>query len=149
MNCLLCSERERNDGAAYYNICEPEGKRSFLHPRERIEMICAFIDRTYTEDLSRSYLSGLFGINSDTLSRHFNQYKGKGLCEYIKERRINHAVRLLSETDLSVTKISIECGFDNIRTFNRAFRRFTSMSPGEYRRNACRFSPPADSSVND
>jgi len=94
---------------------------------------CAFIRENYTQELSREDLAVSTGMNPDTFGRMFYQYTGKTLNEYINELRISEARRRLEETDNTVIRISIDVGFDNIRTFNRVFKKYTSVSPVEYR----------------
>ena len=49
------------------------------------------------------------------------------------ERRITAAKRLLAGGKLPVKTVSAECGFDNVESFCRAFRRLTGQTPGTYR----------------
>lgn len=98
-----------------------------------IDSICEFIKENYMEELSRENLAETLGIKPDTFGRLFNQHTGKTLNEYINEIRISEARQKLEDTNHTVTRISIDVGFDNIRTFNRVFKKITSMSPVEYR----------------
>ena len=100
---------------------------------ERMEKVCAFIRENFREEINRDVITGIIGLNSSTLSRAFNRYTGKTLPDYTNEFRVEEAKRLLGETDMTVTRISINSGFDNLRTFNRAFKKFTGISPIEYR----------------
>lgn len=132
MYCLNCMEAEEIvPGAGCFGNADPNIP---FDARERIKMVCAFIDRMYTEDVSRGKLAYLFNINKDTLSRHFNRYTGMRLNDYINKLRIMHTARLLKETDYSVTYICIISGFENVRTFNRLFRKEFLLSPSGYRK---------------
>ncbi len=99
----------------------------------KIEIICGFIKEHYMEDLIRDDLASAVGINPDTFSRLFNLHTGSSLFDYVNELRIKEAVRRLKESVETITRISISTGFDNIRTFNRVFKKITGMTPGEYR----------------
>jgi len=101
--------------------------------QERMERVCDFIKENFREEISREMISETIGMNPDTFSRVFNQFTGKGLSDYTNEFRVEEAKRLLLESDITVTRISIDTGFDNLRTFNRSFRKITGMSPIEYR----------------
>ncbi len=131
MNCIKCEISSQNYHPADRGI---KKLKPFPDAHEKIKMVCAYIDRMYTEDLSRIYLSSLFGMNEDWLSRNFNRFMGMKLNEYIYALRILHSMRLLRDTESSITRVSMISGFDNIRTFNRAFRKVTSVSPTEYRK---------------
>ncbi len=99
----------------------------------KIESICAFIKEHYMQDLNRENLAAAVGFNPDTFSRLFNQHTGKTLFDYINELRIEEAKRRLLETEDMITRICIDTGFENIRTFNRVFKKVTGLTPGEFR----------------
>ena len=51
----------------------------------------------------------------------------------VNEYRIVHATKLLSESQLSITDISFECGFNNFSHFNNLFKEFTGKNASKYR----------------
>ncbi len=133
-------KRLRNSTMRNYNTImdklKSANKRSVTGENAaKIDTICDFIRENYMYELSREDLAENIGMKPDTFGRLFNQHTGRILNEYIHEIRIKEAVRRLTETDDTVTRISLDVGFDNIRTFNRAFKKYTSMSPVEYREN--------------
>lgn len=99
----------------------------------KIDAVCGFIKTHFTENLTREDLATSAGLNPDTFSRMFNQHTGSTLADYINSLRLDEAKRLLAVTDDTVTRICIDTGFDNIRTFNRVFKKETGMSPVEFR----------------
>lgn len=63
-------------------------------------------------------------------SRYFKKESGINFSDYLNHARTDRAVRLLkSEPDLSMTEISLKCGFGTIRNFNRIFKTRTGYSP--------------------
>jgi AraC-like DNA-binding protein len=81
-----------------------------------------------------SELATLLGVTRERLSRDFAASYGVSLSAYLKRRQIRHAQRLLAASELSTTRIGYLCGFGTRRTFYRAFRRSTGLSPDQYRR---------------
>ena len=81
-----------------------------------------------------SELATLLGIPREKLSREFAAAYGVSLSAYLKRRQIRRAQQLLADSTLSTTRIGYLCGFGTRRTFYRAFRRDTGMSPDQYRR---------------
>lgn len=57
------------------------------------------------------------------------------------EFRMAHAKELLTETNLSVTEICFECGYESLGSFSHLFRREVGCSPREYRASRRRFWP--------
>ena len=95
-----------------------------------------YLDRCFsTEEPPRvSELAAMLGVSRERLSRDFASCYGLSLSAYLKQRQIGHAKRLLSQSELSTTRIAYLCGFGTRRTFYRAFRRSTTLTPDAYRR---------------
>ena len=70
-------------------------------------------------------------LNRTYLSRIFNEGLGESFSDYVRDRRMAEAMRLL--TDGPDTPIAEHCGFASHSSFHRAFVRFTGMKPGDYR----------------
>jgi AraC family transcriptional regulator len=85
-----------------------------------------------------SELAALLGVTREKLSREFAAEYGVAVSVYLKRRQLAHAERLLETSALSTTRIGYLAGFGTRRTFYRAFRRDTGMSPDQYRRKRSR-----------
>ncbi|WP_322608250.1 XylR family transcriptional regulator [Pontiella agarivorans] len=68
-----------------------------------------------------------------SLERRFRRLYGCSIVEQIRQLRINHARRLLAETDESVTVIAEACGFSSYNYLNRVFKQATGLTPSQYR----------------
>ena len=53
--------------------------------------------------------------------------------QYIAKQRIGEAQEKLIHTDLSITKIALGIGYNNVSSFNYAFAKFAGMSPSQFR----------------
>lgn len=89
----------------------------------------------HQEDPPRiSELARELDLTPEHLSRAFRSHYGVTLSEYMKGQQVRCAARMLRETELSTTRIAYVCGFGTRRTFFRAFRQRTGLSPDQYRR---------------
>ena len=59
--------------------------------------------------------------------------KKTNITHYITQQRLSHACQLLSTTNIPITEIGGRVGFQSISSFNRAFARYKSLSPRDYR----------------
>lgn len=99
-----------------------------------IQDVLKYLQREFTNVTSLTEAANEFGLSSYTLSKKFKQYVGVGFLEYLIHLRIEEARRLLAETDLNVTEVAYEVGFDSLSTFYRDFRRITQLTPVAYRK---------------
>ncbi len=91
-----------------------------------------YISGHFTQPLTlQSVADGVY-IDKYRLSRLFSSRLHTSFPDYVNRLRVEYAAsRLLSTTD-SITTAAMEAGFDNIRTFHRAFGKVFQMSPKEY-----------------
>lgn len=78
----------------------------------------------------------LLNVPARTVSVAVNRCLGRNFSQYINHHRIREACQLLLETDLPVTDIQFEAGFQTKSNFNREFRRAMGVSPSAYRRSS-------------
>ncbi|RAU95712.1 helix-turn-helix domain-containing protein [Paenibacillus sp. YN15] len=98
-----------------------------------MKQVLAYIDRHYTRRITLEELAGIAHMSSTAFSRYFTRYNGIGPAQYIKRKRIAQAIRLLEETDRTILDIAMDCGFQNISNFYKAFHSLTRQAPGDYR----------------
>jgi AraC-like DNA-binding protein len=101
---------------------------------ERLRGICDLIQQRLAEPLNRDEVAKLVHFSPAAFSRFFKKRTGKTFHDFVAELRVGRACRLLSEQDLNITEIAYACGFPNIASFNRCFRRAKNAAPTEYRK---------------
>jgi len=94
----------------------------------------AYIESNYPEKLSNDQLARLAHMTVRTFQRTFLQSMRMTPSEYIVQVRVRNAAHLLKESDFSLTRIALECGFADSSYFGRIFRRAMGVTPSEYRK---------------
>ena len=84
-------------------------------------------------DLTLNRLARQAGIPARQISAAINRVQGRSVSQMVNEYRIAEARRLLKETDLTVTQVMLESGFQTKSNFNREFLRATGMTPSSFR----------------
>lgn len=85
------------------------------------------------EDLNVNLLGSVFDLAPNYLSKIFKFQTGVLLKDYINNLRIEEAKKLLKNTDNKMVDIGKSVGFAELTTFNRVFKKYTGISPGQYR----------------
>ncbi len=99
----------------------------------RIQQMLAYIYEHYTEAVTLEEISRAANISRSEAGRCFNTYMGCSPIEALIKYRLQVAHRLLSETNLTLQEISLECGFNSVNYFSRQFRKNYGYAPGNRR----------------
>lgn len=91
------------------------------------------IDSDLTADLTLKSLSALNNVSSNYLSGLFKKDTGQTLTEFVNQRRISAAKRLLRTTNLQVQTVAQHCGILDVHYFSKLFKRYVGVTPKEYR----------------
>lgn len=121
----------------------PVEKRFFLTRGQR--RIVACVEEKLTADLKCRYtveeLAAQHGISPSSLKKYFEKVYGMPVSEYVREKRMERACVLLSQSRLSIADIAAEVGYGNQGKFGSVFKRYANKTPLEYRR-CCRSGDP-------
>jgi len=85
---------------------------------------------------SMQEVAGLVGLEPSAFSRAFRRLTGMNFSAYSRSVRVWRARTLLAESNMPITGICFEAGFNNLSNFNRYFRVETGLTPRDYRQAA-------------
>jgi transcriptional regulator GlxA family with amidase domain len=78
-------------------------------------------------------LARVSGVSEAHFARQFKQAFGVPPHRYLLTRRVERATALLRETDVPITEIAFQTGWESLGTFGRTFRDITGASPSTFR----------------
>lgn len=114
-------------------VFELLGERENTLTERALNRVIHYIDTHLSEDLPLKTLADVGGFNASYLSRLFRQTCDQTITEYILNKRMDAAKKLLEETDEKIQDISAGIGYISAQSFARAFRNSTGLSPAEWR----------------
>ena len=100
---------------------------------EWLDYVVTFIDENYNNGISMETLAELSGYSYHRFRHLFKEKIGLSPIAYILSKKIEHSKQRLTNSDLSITEISNICGFSNSSQFSNLFKKYTGLSPREYR----------------
>jgi AraC-like DNA-binding protein/mannose-6-phosphate isomerase-like protein (cupin superfamily) len=102
---------------------------------QRIKGMLDFIQKNYSNELTLKEIGEAVFIGERETLRCFARTIGISPIEYLKKYRVKVAANLLTTTDLPVTEICIQCGFNSPSYFSKSFQKIFNVTPREYRKN--------------
>ena len=105
---------------------DPELLRRLLRAKDRM-------DAASHEEWPVGRLARVSHVSQAHFARRFKDAFGVPPHRYLLTRRIEKATALLRDTDLPITEIAFQTGWNSLGTFGRIFRDITGESPGELR----------------
>ena len=117
----------------FRTYCRLVRKHSIKKYSPVVQKTILMIDTDLSADLSLSALAAHQGISLGYLSTVFKKETGKTVSEYVREKRIKHAIHLLSTTHLQVQTVALHCGIMDVQYFSKIFKKQTGKTPKEYR----------------
>lgn len=102
---------------------------------EPISKIHNYINSNFRKDITLNEIAGYVQMNPTSICRYFKNKTNKTMFEYLNEIRIEHACKLLAHSNLTISQIAYDVGFNNISHFNKQFKTVTKQTPTMYREN--------------
>ena len=120
-----------------YLLCSAYLDSVSLSKRDRsqvdmMNMISDYIENNSSRKLSLQDVATELGYDYSYFSRLFRKIFAVSFPEFLNNFRCSTAVEMIRNTDLSLSAIAEESGFQSIRTFNSVFLRHMGMTPSQY-----------------
>jgi AraC-like DNA-binding protein len=113
------------DGFAFEAEAQDSGK---------IDIIFKYVNKNFQNHISLDEIADEVSMTVPAFCRYFKKATGKTFTQLVNEYRVVHATKLLLESQMSITDICFECGFNNFSHFNKTFNEITGKSASHYRK---------------
>ena len=125
---MLAIDAERQSQAPYVSEALIQRPRNSLS--EKAEH---FLQKELHRDISVARLAEHCGTSERSLLRHFKAHYGETPLAHIQHLRVERAKALLEATHLSFDEVVERCGYSDVSSFRKLFKRATSLTPADYR----------------
>ena len=96
--------------------------------------IVEFVKAQYRENITVADMAKAGGVSQSTQEKLFRETFGLTPLMYLRRTRLNAACRLLHSSDMEISKVALECGFNDQTNMTRAFRLELKITPLKYRK---------------
>lgn len=100
---------------------------------KKIDIATQYIHDNYKKNISRHDILILLKISDSQLTKLFKSNFNLTFTEYLNNYRLIQSALLLNSTNLSITEICFECGFNDLTYYSRIFKKRYSITPSKYR----------------
>lgn len=104
-------------------------------PNALFEKVVMYVSEHFNENITLKKVATDLHVSYVHLSRVINNEGKISFPMLLNSFRFEQAIRLLKNTNKSVSEIAYECGWESIRSMNRIFKETLSCTPGEFRKN--------------
>lgn len=113
-------------------VMSPDGPRGSAE--RRVEAYVRSLEHGFFDDESLDEVARRLGLSRRAFTSRFRAVAGMSREAYLRQLRVAHACRLLDGTERSIIGIAFECGYNDLSSFYRAFKRETKRTPASWRK---------------
>lgn len=153
-NTFLCMKKEFADGnPKEWIVAEPAAQlllsllyqhynekkeitesEAYSYASGSIQKAFSYINEHFAEKITLEDVAQASSLSRTYLSKYFKNMTGQTLFAYIQQTRIKYASYLLQTGEKSMTDIALESGFESVSYFNRIFKKYYGVTPGQLRK---------------
>ncbi|KEQ14124.1 hypothetical protein GZ77_06630 [Endozoicomonas montiporae] len=105
------------------------------HGDEIIVNLQDWLRQNIQSEIDSLRMQDITGLTQRTLNRRFRDATGMSPSQYLQQLRLNHCAELLKSTDLSITEIALQSGYNDPDYFSRQFKQHYQLNPSDFRRS--------------
>lgn len=117
------------------SLCKDLEKKDQVSGHSLADKVKEWIQHNYMTGKNISDMSQELSISASHITRQFQACNGIPPIQYLNDLRIEHAMFLLINTDLSLENIALQSGFSNGNYYSKVFRKAIGIEPSKYRKS--------------
>ena len=106
---------------------------SYYRPLGRVQ---DYVDEHYSEEISLEKAAGQAAMEKTYFSFFFRKKVGVTFSSWLQYLRVAKAMSMMEEMDYTITEVAYAVGFQELSTFQKAFKKWTHLTPREFKKLA-------------
>lgn len=125
--------REKAEPALWDNE-SAEGKESPFCYYDRLRKVKEYVQKHYSEEITLEKAARIAAMEKSYFSTFFRQKVGITYRKWLQLHRVGKAIEMIKRENASITEVGFSVGFGDLRTFERAFKRWTGLTPRSFKK---------------
>jgi len=101
----------------------------------RLRRVKEHVDEYYSEEISLERAAQIAATEKTYFSTFFRKKVGITFTDWLRRLRVAKAIEIIKTRDESICDIAFEVGFGDLRSFERAFKRYTNLTAREFKKS--------------
>ncbi len=106
-----------------------------LDPDPRLKRLHQYVERSYSEPIPLGKAARIVALESSYFSSYFRAKVGITFTDWLRQVRVKKAMELMKAKDFTMTEVAEAVGFRDLRTLERAFKRYALKTPREFKKS--------------
>lgn len=132
-NASTFAEINTNAASIIQLITKDTAEKHYSGNSAIISQTVDYLHQHFSEDINLNKTAEAIHVNNTYLSTLFKKEMGISIVDYIRDLRLEHAAEMIVNTNISITEISLACGFKEISYFTKLFKNKYNETPRKYR----------------
>lgn len=116
-----------------HELYETNSQVTFIsHQMTPLKDVLEYLEKNYTDKITLNTLADIAGMNPKYFCRYFKSLTSRSPIDYLNYYRIECAREQLSTTDLPITEVAFNCGFNEVSYFIKTFKKYLGITPKQY-----------------
>ncbi len=99
----------------------------------RLARVRCFVEKNYTEPVTLEDAAAIAGLEPKYFSAYFRKKTGMCFSHWLSGYRVTQALKQMHAQDCTITEVAFDSGFQDLRTFERAFKNKCGTTPTQYK----------------
>jgi len=131
--CLLQLLARLADSPEYELLSNQDSGWQNNKDSDRLNKVFDYLMTHFTEDIQLQKVAQIANMSYSGFCRYFKNRTKKTFSHFVNEIRIGYACKRLMESDITVSSVCFECGFNNLTNFNEQFKKIIKITPYQFK----------------
>ncbi len=101
----------------------------------RLQRVKEHVDEYYSEEISLEKAAQIAATEKTYFSTFFRKKVGITFTDWLRRLRVAKAIEIMKTRNQTICDTAFEVGFGDLRSFERAFKRYTNLTAGEFKKS--------------